>query len=483
MDTTVLNVALPAITAQLQPSSVQILWMVDVYALVVAGFLVVASEIADRIGRRRMLIAGYAVFATAPILVIFANSAADLITIRALLGIGGALIMPSTLSLIRTLFHDPRERAFALGIWGSMAAVGAGMGPLVGGLLVQHLSWHWAFLFNTPIMIVALIAACKFLPESKVPGKGRWDALGVALSVIGIAAMVYAIKDMARNGFGQPLTWIVAIVAAVALTWFVLRSLRMLRPVLDLRLLRYKGLSAGLVTAIVSSVGVASMMLLIAQWLQLVKGYTPVQAGVQLLPMAITACIFSPLAPKMAEMIGVRTVIVGGLSSGGLGFTLLWLAPSPFSSLTLFVSLMLVGLSMSSLAVGSAIIMGSAPLDRVGNAAAMEEIAFKLGGVLGVTVLGSLAATLYRWNLPRGDLMAMGINGSEATAAQDSLGGAASVAESMDEGGAAMLNQAQEAFTASVSTAGLVGGLLMFMAAALVWRMIPRHQSIAGVEH
>ena len=483
MDTTVLNVALPAITSELQPSSVQVLWMVDIYALVVAGFLVLASEMADRFGRRNILIAGYTVFAIAPVLVLFANSAADLILIRALLGLGGALIMPSTLSLIRTLFNDPKERAFALGIWGAMAAVGVGLGPLVGGVLVQHLSWHWAFLFNTPLMVVALIAAIKFLPESKVPTKSNWDFLSVGLSIVGIAAVVYVIKDVSRNGFSELGTWAIAVVAVLAMGWFIRRSLHMIRPLLDLRLLRFGGLSGGLVTAIVSSIGVAAMMLLIAQWLQLVQGFSPVQAGAHLLPMAITACICSPLAPKVAEIIGVRPVISGGLVAGGIGFALLWIAPSPFSYPVLFAALMLVGLSMSSLAVGSAIIMGAAPLDRVGNAAALEETAFKIGGVLGVTLLGSLAATVYRWNLPQGDLHALGLSGSEVSAAQDSIGGAQSVADSMESGGQAMMSQAQSAFTDAVAITGLIGGVIMFLSAIVVWRMIGRHVTIAGGHH
>lgn len=479
MDLTILNVALPQISAALNPTSVELLWMVDVYGLAVAGLLVTASGLADRFGRRRMLVIGYLVFGAIPLLVLVTDSPVGLIALRALLGVGGALIMPSTMSMIRDLFTDARERAFALGVWAAMAAVGGGIGPIVGGLLVQGFGWHAAFLFNTPVMIVAIGFALWLLPATR----GRavpWDFGGIALSIVGMTALMYAIKMFGKHGLTESEGWIAAAVAAVTLTAFVRRCLNRPEPLLDIRLLRSRPLSAGLVAALVSSIAMAAMMLLLAQWMQTVKGYTPISTGLHLLPVAIVSGVLSPLAPRIAQAIGARTVLAGGLLVGGAGFAVLYLGGSDLDFGWVALSQSLVGASLSTLAIGSAVIMSQVPAERSGNAAALEETSFEIGSALGVAVLGSIAAAVFARQLSVGDL---GLPATSAAAAEESVGGAMAVADELGPGGEALADRAAVAFTDALGVVGLAGGALMLVSAVVVWVMTPRGLSVDGSHH
>lgn len=481
MDLTVLNVALPSISADLHPSSVQLLWMVDVYALAVAGLLVPASGLADRFGRRRMLMVGYVMFGAVPLLVLIADSPAWVIALRALLGVGGAFIMPPTMSLIRNLFLDSRERAVAIGAWGAMAAVGSGLGPIVGGALLEHFSWRAAFLFNTPVMIAAIVAAMLVLPEG-YGAKVRWDAVGVLTSIVGMTALIYAVKAFGKDGLSEPKAWIAAATATFALLWFARRSLTRSEPLLDLRLLRRPALSAGLVCALASSVTISALMLLVTQWMQLVEGFSPLKTGVYLLPFAIVAGVLSPLAPRFAERIGPRIVMAGGLAVGGIGLLALY-PGSAISYWAVVATLILTGAGMASLAIGSAVIIASAPAERSGNAAVLEESAFEFGNAFGVATLGSLAAVVYAGVLTPSALADLGVSGESATAAGESLGGATSVADGLDAGGAELAAQAQSAFTDGLSMVGLVGGVVMLAVAVTVWLMTPRDLSFDDAGH
>jgi DHA2 family multidrug resistance protein-like MFS transporter len=473
MDMTILNVALPAIAGDLRPSAVQLLWMVDVYGLAVAGLLVTASGLADRFGRKRMLIIGYVIFGAVPLLVLVVSSPLGLIGLRALLGMGGALIMPSTMSMIRDLFHDATERAVALGVWAAMAAVGGGLGPIIGGILVENFSWHAAFLFNTPIMVVGVAAATVLLPEST----GRalpWDIPGIGLSIIGMATLVYAIKSFGSAGATDPAALAATAIAIITLSWFGLRCLRRRDPLMDIRLLRKPALSAGLLTALTSSVAMAAMMLLLAQWMQVVQGYSAVETGLRLLPVAVVSGVLSPLAPRIAQWIGARNVLVGGLVVGGIGFGVLYLGGDDPGYPLVVLSQSLVGMSLATLAIASAVIMSAVPADRSGNAAALEEISFELGAALGVAVLGSVAAVVFRDMLSLDALAKLGVAGADAEAARESVGGAMSVAAELDSDGRALVGQAQAAFTDALGVVGLAGGVVMLLAAAAVWWLTPR---------
>lgn len=274
MDMTILNVALPAISADLRPGSVELLWMVDVYALVLSGLLVTVSALGDRWGRKKMLLTGFSLFGLASTAVLWADSPGEVIAVRAMLGVGGAMIMPSTLSMIRTLFPNPRERATALGVWSAMAALGGALGPILGGLLLEHFSWHAAFLVNVPVMAVAIVAGLFLLPESRDPRPGRWDVFATALSITGMVALVYSIKQFGKEGPVGVGSWVALGLAVVALTWFVRRCLNRSDPLLEIRLFRSRPFTAGTITALSTSIAMAAMMLLMAQWMQLAGGYS-----------------------------------------------------------------------------------------------------------------------------------------------------------------------------------------------------------------
>ncbi|MEV4364924.1 MFS transporter [Nonomuraea sp. NPDC049625] len=468
MDMTILNVALPQISADLRPGAVELLWMIDVYSLVVAGLLVAVSALGDRWGRKRMLVSGFVLFGLASVAVLWADSPAEVIAVRALLGVGGAMIMPSTLSMIRNLFTDARERATALGVWAAMAAVGGALGPIVGGLLLEAFSWHAAFLVNVPVMAVAVVTGLLLLPESRNPDPGRWDALGTVLSMVGMIALVYAIKHVATEGL-DAWTALTAVLAAVTLTWFVRRCLGRPDPLLEIRLFRGGAFASGTLAAFTTSIAMAGMMLLMVQWAQLVQGYSPLQTGLAMLPMAVGSAVLSPLAPALATRIGARTVLAGGLVIGGLGFAVLWVAPTTYLWVT--VSILLIGAGMGSLAIASAVIMAGAPAEKAGSAAAIEETSYEIGGTFGVAVLGSLAAALYRAELPE----------SATDAVRESLGGALAAARAI--GSSDLAAQATLAFTESLRTTSLYGAVLMLLAAVAVWWRTPARLDLASAQH
>ncbi|MEV2268151.1 MFS transporter [Nonomuraea africana] len=467
MDMTILNVALPAISEDLRPDAIELLWMVDAYSLAVSGLLVTISALGDRWGRRKMLISGFALFGAASVAVVWAKDPAALVALRALLGVGGAMIMPSTLSMIRTLFTDPRERATALGIWSAMAALGAALGPILGGLLLEAFSWHAAFLVNVPVMAVAIVAGLMLLPESRNPNPGRWDALGTLLSIAGMVALVYGIKHAGDAG-----GWVALAAAAVLLGWFVRRCLTRKDPLLEIRLFGSPAFSAGTVAALTTSIAMAAMMLLLAQWMQLVQGYSPLETGVRMLPTALGAFVLSPLAPALAARIGARTVLAGGLLVAGAGFLVLFAAPSPLGYGPVALSLLLVGAGMGSLAIASAVIMAGSPQEKAGSAAAIEETSYELGGTLGVAVLGSLAAAFYRARLTVPE-------GMPAQAVEESLGGALEAAREAGAAGAELARQAQAAFTESLAVTGAAGAALMLVAGLAVWWLTPRALSLS----
>ena len=477
MDMTVLNVALPDLAAHLHPTADQQLWILDIYSLVLAGLLIPMSALADRRGRRLILLTGFTVLGGASLLVLLAHTPAAVIAVRALLGAGGAMIMPTTLSMIRSLFPDPRERATALGVWASTSSLGMAAGPILGGLLLQHFTWHAAFLVNVPVMATALVAGAILLPEVRDPAPGPWDPLATAQAITGMATLVWAIKHLAKTGPTDPTGWAALAAALGVLTWFVLRCLHHPAPLLDVHLFTRRPFTAGTLAALTSMLAMAALLLLVAQWLQLVLGLSPFMAGVYLTPMAAGAVIVSPLAPRIADRIGTRTALSGGLATAGTGFALLFLAP-PLIPVVLS-SLLLLGCGAGALTIASAIIMSGTPAAKAGNAAAIEETAYDLGNVLGVAVLGSIAAALYRNHLDTAGLT--GPTPAELNAARESLGAALETAQRT--GTTELATRAGEAFTHALTRTGLLGALVMFAAAASVFALLPRTLDLHTQNH
>jgi len=479
MDMTILNVALPDMTADLRPDSTEVLWIVDAYSLVLAGLLVTASALGDRWGHKRILIAGFVVFGGASAAVLVADSPGAVIAVRALLGVGGAMIMPATLAMIRHLFPDGRERAFALGIWGAMAGVGAAVGPILGGAMVELFDWHAAFLVNVPAMALAIVAAVVLLPRGRSADPAPWDAVALALSFVGMIALVFAIKDLAKHGV-EPAGVVSAVVAVGALGAFVRRSLGQARPILELRLLARPQVAAGVLTALSTMVALAAVLLIGAQWLQANEGHGPLMAGVALLPAAIAGVIAAPLAPSLAERIGARAVLAGGLAAPGIGFLALALAGDPTYPVFAF-TLVMIGIGTGALAFGSAVIMAGTPTDRAGSAAAIEETAYEIGTTLGVAVLGSLAAVIYRDALPASDLA--GLPDAGVDAARESIGGAQAVASALDPAAAAeLIGRAQGALADALTGMGAAGAGVLLLASVGVFLLTPRRVDLTEVD-
>lgn len=480
-DMTILNVAIPQMAADLQPTASQQLWIIDVYSLVMAGLLISMSSIADRWGRKRMLMLGYVLIALASVLVLLAHSPGFVIALRILLGVGAAMVMPSTLSLLRVTFTDTRERATALAVWAAVAGIGAAVGPLLGGFLLERFHWQAAFLVSVPMMVVAIASAIVTVPESRVPEPGPWDPVGAALTLVGMSTTIWAVKKFSEEASMAYLpAWIGFAVGVGALAWFVRRCLRSDSPLLDVSMFRHRIFSAGVLAALIASFSMSAGLLLLAQWLQLVNGATAFQSGLQLMPLALAAAVTSLLAPVVSERIGMRTTIFGALFIAGAGMLSLGVRGESLSLISVFVALALIGAGIGALALASSMIMGGVPRSKAGNAAAMEDTAYELGAVLGIAILGSLASFLYRRELGTpADALVLGPEAVEA--ARDSLGGAVAVADAAQL--PALAARAGEAFTSGLGVAGLIGGLILVVFAFVTFQLTPKGTMLADLEH
>ncbi|MEU7136458.1 MFS transporter [Streptomyces sp. NPDC046261] len=468
VDATVLGLATPFLSEDLRPSGTQLLWIGDVYSFVIAGLLVSMGSLGDRIGRKKLLLTGAVAFGAVSVLNAYATSPELMIAARALLGVAGATLMPSTLALIRNIFHDPRERSLAIGVWGAMASAGAAVGPVVGGFLLEKFWWGSVFLINLPVMAVLVLVGVKLLPESRDPAPGPWDLLSVVLSMVGVIAVVYAIKEGATHG---P-TWPIALVAAVglaALTWFVRRQLTLDSPLLNMRLFHHRGFSAAVMADLLTVLGLSGMVFFLSQFLQLVQDRSPLEAGLAELPAAIGAVTAGLLAGQAARRWSVRSVVAGGLAAIGLALAVLvWLAPGTTYPV-LGTVLLVVGVGAGfSFTVTADVILSSVPKEQAGAAAAVSETAYELGAALGIALLGSIVTGVYRDFAVPADVPV-----AQATEARESLGGAVESAATLpaDTGGA-LLASAQDAFVEGLRIASGVGAVVLLATAVAAWCLL-----------
>lgn len=465
MDLTVLNLALPAITNELRPTGTQMLWIVDIYGFIVAGSLITMGTIGDRIGRRRLLLIGAAAFGLASVAAAFSRTASELIASRALLGFAGATLAPSTLSLIRNMFQDERERTMAVGIWITSYSLGGAIGPLLGGSVLAHFHWGYVFLMGVPVMVLLLVLGPFLLPEYRDPHPGRPDPLSAALSLGAVLGMIYGMKRAVESGWTvwAPLSFAGGALLAYV---FIRRQRRLQHPFIDLTLFRSPGFVSALLVYLVATAVGFSGFVFVAQYLQLVMGMTPFQAGLHMLPSMLAFVVGSLATPLLARRISERRLITGGLAIGAAGFALLaWVdGTRPLLLMTAF-ALYSVGLvPVFTLAVN--VILSAAPPEKAGAASAISETSSELGGAGGIAVFGSLGLWIYRDGMQR---MPLDNLPSEALrAAQDTLGGAVGVAGRLaDPAGAVLLAGAWDAFTRAFrAVAGLSAIILL---AFCVW--------------
>ncbi|GAA4665403.1 MFS transporter [Streptomyces chumphonensis] len=468
IDATVLALATPFLSEDLRPSGTQLLWIGDVYSFVIAGLLVSMGGLGDRVGRKRLLLAGAAAFGALSVLNAYAHSPEAMILWRALLGVAGATLMPATLALIRNLFHDPRERSLAVGIWGAMASAGAAVGPVVGGFLLEHFWWGSVFLINLPVMAVLVLVGARVLPESKNPDPGPWDLPSVGLSMVGLVGVVYAIKETAAHGPDRYAA-LAGAVGALALAAFVRRQLRLPSPLLDMRLFRRRGFSGAVLADLLTILGLSGLIFFLSQFLQMVQGRSPLQAGLAELPAALGAVAAGLLAGRVARGTSVRGAVSGGLAAVGLALgACVWLDATTEYWLLGSV-LLVVGIGAGlAFTVTADVILSSVPEEEAGAASAVSETAYELGTALGIALLGSVVTGLYRdFTVPAG------VPAQDAAGARESLGAAVETAGTLPEPlGGRLLSAAQEGFTEGLRTAAGAGSLVLLTAAAAAWWLL-----------
>jgi DHA2 family multidrug resistance protein-like MFS transporter len=459
VDMTALLLALPQLSAGLGATNVEQLWISDSYGLMVAGLVITMGTLGDRIGRRRLLMIGGAAFAVLSIVAAFASSPLILIVARALLGIAGATLAPSTLALITNMFQDGRQRGQAIAIWAACQFAGGALGPVLAGFLLQHFWWGSVFLVAVPAMALLLLAGPFLLPEFRSGQAGRLDPASVGLSLVAVLSMVYGVKQLAVEG--------VSVVPAVALVagavigvLFVRRQLRLETPLLDLRLFRNRPFSAVLVALVFAGVAMAGTGLLVTQYLQSVLGFSPVESALLFAPMGLGTAVGTMAAPALARRVRQTTAIAGGLAGSALGSLLLVAVDGAGALPLVMIGITVLALGTGPLfALGTGLVVGSVPPERAGSAASISETGNYFGGSLGFALLGVVAAVVYR---------------SRMDGTSDSLAGAIAASGRLPaDQGAELLDAARQAFTASLHVTGVVATVIFAGLAVLVLTMRP----------
>jgi DHA2 family multidrug resistance protein-like MFS transporter len=480
VDNTVLSFALPAIALELEPTSAQQLWIIDAYPLVLAGLLVTMGTLGDRFGRRRMLLIGATGFAAVSALAAFAPSAAWLIAARAAMGVFGAMLMPSTLSLLRSIFTDRDQRRLAIAVWASMFSAGAALGPIVGGILLEHFSWGSVFLMAVPVLIPLLVLAPLLVPESRDSRPGRIDPLSIALSMATMIPIVYGIKELAVHGFGLT-TWLPVLVGVGFGILFVRRQLRAATPMLDMRLLRQGTFSGALLVNLLSVIALVGFLFFVAQHLQLIVGLSPMQAGLALVPglaaMIVAGLVVVPIAKKWPARVVVPAALVFSLA----GYLAVAFATGPGSVTALILAFVAVGTGIGAAeTVSNELALASAPPAKAGAASAVSETAYELGAVLGTTVLGGILTALYRAELVVPD----GVGGPAEAAARETLAGAVHVADGIaGPVGDALRQAAASAFDAGVTVTALIGAGLVVLAGIIAASSLGGSRTAVARDH
>lgn len=475
IDGTVLALAVPALTAALNPTATQLLWIGDIYSFALAGLLVTMGNVADRIGRKRLLILGSIGFGLSSLLAAFAPTAEMLMVARAILGISGATIMPSTLALVRNLFSDPKQRTRAIAIWSAGATAGAAIGPIVGGALLEHFSWGSVFLINVPIMIVVVVGGLILLPESRSPGKPRIDLLSALLSFLAIVPIVYSIKHLFGKGFD--LTVPVALVIGVAAGWwFIRRQRRVSQPLIDLSLFKYRAFSGAVAADTLSIFGFIGLLFFFSQYLQLVRGLGPLEAGLTEISATIAAMIIIPLAGFVLGRMGRGRAIALGLGVAALGLVILAISESLPGLVGIIIAFAILGFGTGlAMTLSTDAVVSAAPKERAGAASSIAETAYELGAALGIAILGSVQTAIYRAALPpiQDDALRSSAEESLATALTQIDPGAAGAAD--------LISQAQHAFTIGMQWTSAIAAVLLVVAAIVAWRVIPSTRDTTAV--
>jgi MFS transporter, DHA2 family, multidrug resistance protein len=473
MDLTVLNLALPTLSEDLRPSSSQLLWIVDIYGFLVAGLLITMGTLGDRIGRRRLLLIGAGAFGLASLFAAFSTSAEMLIAARALLGIAGATLAPSTLSLIRNMFSDPQERTFAIGVWITSFSAGAAVGPLIGGLLLERFCWGSVFLPALPVMALLLVVGPRLLPEYRDPEARRLDLISAAISLVAVLALIFGLKQIAQDGVGW--TAALSIGAGLAIgAAFVHRQGRLDDPLIDLRLFRLPAFNTALAANTLGFFVNFGIAVFIAQYLQLVLGLSPFEAGLWTVPYASAFIVGSLLTPLLVRLSAPAFVIAGGLALASAGFVLLTQVDADSGLATLVTGSVVFALGLAPVyTLAADMMVGAAPPERAGAAAGISETSSEFGGALGIAVLGAIGTAVYRGRIDDG--VPAAVPPDAAAAARDTLGGAVAAGDALPAQSAPeLVEAAREAFTQALQVVATLSAAVALGAAILAVAMLKR---------
>jgi MFS transporter, DHA2 family, multidrug resistance protein len=471
LDNTILNVALPSLQEHFDASSSTLQWMVDSYLVSFAGLLLTMGTLGDRFGRKRALQTGIAIFGLSSLAVLFVETSTQLIAVRALMGVGGALIMPATLSIITNVF--PREeRAKAIGIWAGTAAIGVGLGPLFGGLLLEYFDWSSVFLVNVPVALVAFLAGMRLVPDSRDPNPGRFDAPGALLSIAALVTLIYAVIEAPERGWLDPAI-LGAFGGALALgAAFVAWELRTAAPMLDLSLFRNPRFGIGSMSISLAFFSLFGSIFALTQFLQFAKDYSPLEAGAAMVPLAFGLMLGATRSTKLAERLGTTRVVAGGLLGLGamLATTLLWTSDMPYWPIGLWF--FGVALSMGCvMGPATSSVMGAVPKEKSGVASAMNDVTRQVGGALGTAVIGSLVASFYSSRVADA---ASGLPSGAQDAVKDSIGTADAVAAELPaDQGSSLAHSAASAFTDALGLGLCAAAVAALVAAIVVIRRLP----------
>jgi EmrB/QacA subfamily drug resistance transporter len=471
LDNTVMNVALPSVQEELGVSGSTLQWIVDAYMLVFAGLLLAAGNLGDRHGRKRALQFGLIVFGIASVAGAFAATGGQLIAARAAMGVGGALIMPSTLSIVMDVFPQ-EERGKATSVWAAMAAVGVGLGPLIGGSLIEISSWPSVFWINIPIVVAALVLGMRLVPESRDPSPGALDAPGVLLSVAGLGLFVWAVIEAPARGWTNGLVVGAFAVALFLGALFVRRQLRTRDPLLDLTLFRRPAFSLGSLAISAAFFALFGMIFLMTQYLQLAQGRSAIETGLIMLPLAFGLMIGAGVSHKINLKLGTPTQLFGAmiLVAVAVGSVALWQPDTPVWVVALFFFVLPLGMG-NVMAPGTQVVMSAVPDEKAGVGSAMNDLNRQVAGALGVAVIGSVSSSVYSSKI---ESATASLSPGAAEAATDSIGGAVGVAAHLPPGARdALTAAASGAFTDALGLALLVGSAVALLGAMLVKRYLP----------